>query len=93
MHRFNASRSAEPRVTGNPPNAVSSRPKPFDFQYLSAPMNRMRRHVSPDEIGVSRMLRCTGASTNGPSAGMFSRPSTDMRHQMWQKLVTMKRTV
>ena len=42
-------------------------------------MNRIRRRVTHDEIGVSRKLRCTGASTNGPSAGTFSRPSIDIR--------------
>ena len=57
MHRRSASRSAVPRLTGKPPSAVSNRPNALFFQYLSAPMNRIRRCVTADAIGVSRMLR------------------------------------
>ena len=63
MHRRSASRSAVPRVTGNPPRADNSHADHPRFHSVSLPMNRNRRRVRHDEIGVSTYERCTGAST------------------------------
>ena len=76
MHRFSASRSAVPRDTGNPPSADSNHAAGRRSHSESLPMKRRRRRVRHDEIGVSMIERCTGASTKAPVMGMCSRPST-----------------
>ena len=42
-------------------------------------MNRSRRRVRHDAIGVSMFERWTGASTKAPDCGMCSRPTMLMR--------------
>ena len=93
MQRFSASRSAVPRVTGKPPSSDSNLPNHLLLHHLSAPMKRIRRRVTPEQIGVSRMLRCVGARMKMPSAGTFSRPSTFIRHHSRQNPVTRLRTM
>ena len=60
MQRCSASRSAVPRVTGKPPSADSSHAAGWCFHSESLPMNRSRRRVTHDAIGVSMFQRCTG---------------------------------
>ena len=79
MQRVSASRSAVPLDTGKPPSADSTHAAGWRVHSESLPMNRRRRRVTHDEIGVSMIERCTGASTNAPVAGMCSRPSISSR--------------
>ena len=85
MQRFSASRSAVPRVTGNPPSDDSSQADAGYFHSVSLPMYRRRRVVITETIGVSMYERCTGATMNAPDRGTFSSPSTRIRSQMRQK--------
>jgi hypothetical protein len=48
-----ASRSALPRLTGNPPSAENTHPTALNFHISCLPMNRSRRRVSDPAIGVS----------------------------------------
>ena len=79
MQRCSASRSAVPRDTGNPPSADRIHAAGWRVHSESLPMKRNRRRVRHEEIGVSMIERCTGASTNAPVRGMCSRPSIDVR--------------
>ena len=79
MQRCSASRSAVPRETGKPPSADRNHATGRRFHSESLPMNRSRRRVRHDAIGVSMFERWTGASTNAPVVGMCSRPSMPIR--------------
>ena len=92
MVRRMASRSADPRCTGNDPNAVNSLPMGLIFHIESLPMNPSRRLVLAAMIGVSTFDRCTGASTNAPVAGTFSAPSTLSRQNSLQNTTSTVRT-
>ena len=57
MQRRSASRSAVPRVTGNPPSADSNQPNGRLSHSVSLPMYRNRRRVTQHAIGVSTYER------------------------------------
>ena len=57
MHRFSASRSAVPLVTGNAPSAEMIHPMGAIFQMESLPMKRRRRLVTAAARGVSTFER------------------------------------
>ena len=55
------------------------RPSSLYLKIEALVMNRTWRRVTVEARAKSRLERCTGASTNGPSLGTFSLPSTRSR--------------
>ena len=71
MQRFNASRSADPRVTGKLPSAVRNTPMGLIFHIESLPMYIIRRRVVAAATGMSNVDRWLGAKINVPDFGIL----------------------